>query len=162
MLRPTARTGLAAIGIATMVLASGCAAVFRQPDVRLENISLSGIGLRGASLVARLQIDNPNAYDLESRSLIYKLELQDPDSVGRWEPLVQDTISRKLEVNGNSSGIVEIPIEFTYSALGPAVRALLDRGTFGYRVSGRIDVTRPISRSVPYRKTGRVTLQGAK
>jgi len=143
-------------------LAAACSSVFRQPEVRLESVSLSGIGLRGASLLARLNIDNPNGFDLESRSMTYQLDLQDPDSAEHWVRLAQDTLEQKISVAAHSAGIVEVPIEFSYSELGPAVRALLERGTFGYRVSGRIDVTRPISRTVPYRKTGRVTLQAAR
>jgi len=161
-MRPLQRSRLGSVLVTAVLLATGCATVFKQPEVRLENVSLTGIGLQGASLVARLNIDNPNGFDLESRSMTYNLELQDPDSAGKWVPLARDTITQKIEVGGNSAATVEIPIDFTYSELGPAVRALLDRGTFGYRVSGRIDVSKPISRSVPYRKTGRVTLQGAR
>ena len=69
-----------------------------------------------------------------------------------WVPLAQDTIVQKIECGAHSTDVVEIPIEFSYNELGPAVRALLDRGTFGYRVSGRIDVSRPISRAC---RTGR-------
>jgi LEA14-like dessication related protein len=143
-------------------LAGGCASVFERPEVRLEGVRLSGVGLRGATLLARLHIDNPNGFDLESRSMSYQLELQDPASTDTWLPLAQDTIEQKIEVGANSDNVVEIPIDFSYSELGPALRALLDRGTFGYRVSGRIDVAKPISRSVPYRKTGRITLDGVR
>lgn len=161
-MRPLQGFRLGSLLVAVAMLGTGCSTVFKQPEVRLENVSLSGVGLRGASLVARLNIDNPNGFDLETRSMTYDLELQDPDSVGKWVPLARDTINQKIEVGSNSAEVVEIPIDFSYNELGPAVRALLDRGTFGYRVSGHIDVTKPISRSVPYRKTGRVTLQGAR
>jgi LEA14-like dessication related protein len=160
-MRPGRVAGFGALMIAA-TLTSSCASVFRQPEVRLEGVSLSGIGLRGATLVARLHIDNPNGFDLESRSMSYQLELQDPDSAEHWLRLAQDTIEQLIEVNANSANVVEIPIDFSYSELGPALRSLLTRGTFGYRVSGRINVARPIARSVPYRKTGRVTLDGVR
>jgi len=146
--------------ITVAAFAAACSTVFRQPQVRLEGVSLSGIGLRGATLVARLHIDNPNSFDLESRSMSYRLDLQDPDSAGHWLRLAEDTIEQKIEVDANSANVVEIPIDFSYAELGPAVRSLLSRGTFGYRVSGRINVARPISRSVGYQRSGRVTLEG--
>ena len=160
-MRPLHRLSLGTVLVATAAFGAACSSVFKQPEVRLENVSLSGIGLRGASLVARLHIDNPNRYDLQTRSMTYNLELQDPDSASVWVPLARDTITQQIEVRGHSAEVVEIPIDFSYNELGPAVRALLQRGTFGYRVSGRIEVSKPISRGVPYRKTGRVTLQGA-
>jgi LEA14-like dessication related protein len=161
-MRPGQPSRIVALALLATALGAGCASVFQRPEVRLESVSLSGIGLRGATLVARLHVDNPNSYGLESRSLSYQLELQDPAAAGHWLPVARDTIEQKIEVAGNSAGIVEIPIDFSYRELGPAVRALLQRGTFGYRVSGRIDVARPISRSVPYRKTGRITLEGVR
>ena len=154
--------GPLALALAVAALSAGCASVFKQPVVTVESVSLNGIGLRGASLLASLHIENPNGFALETRSLSYLLELQDPDSASRWLELVHDTIDQEIAVAANSSGSVQIPFEFPFRELGPAVRALLESGTFGYRVSGRIAVTRPISRSVPYRKTGRVTLQGAR
>jgi len=159
-MRRRERSILTVVATAVVVLGAACSAIFRQPEVQLQSVSLSGIGLRGATLLARLLIDNPNNFDLESRSMSYRLELQDPDSVEHWLQLAQDTIEQKIEVNANSAGVVEIPIEFSYAQLGPAVRTLLYRGNFGYRVSGRIEVARPISRSVPYRKTGRISLEG--
>ena len=151
-----------AIVLLALAVLSACASVFRQPEVRLEGVRLGGIGLRGATLVARLHITNPNGYDLETRAMTYDLELQDPDTAEHWVRLAQGKVDQKIEVSGNSANIVEIPIELSYSELGQAVRSLLDRGTFGYRVSGRIDVARPLSRSVPYRKTGQITLEGAR
>jgi len=156
---PLAR--LAAAGV-VLLLGAACAALFRQPEVRLEGVRLAGIGLRGGTLMARLHIENPNDFDLESRSLSYRLELQDPDSSSNWVALAQDTIRQRIAVAAGSAEVVEVPIEFSYGQLAPAVRTLLYHGTFDYRVSGRIEVARPISRSVPYRKTGQITLEGAR
>lgn len=159
---PTKNRLLLALALAGSVAAGGCSHVFRQPEVRLESVRLGGVGLRGATLVAQLHITNPNGFDLAARSFTYDLELQDEDNGGDWVRLAQGTIDQKLEVTENSAKVVEIPIEFRYSDLGPAVRSLIDRGTFGYRVSGSIQVQEPLSRTVPYKKTGRVTMSGVR
>jgi LEA14-like dessication related protein len=151
-------TRVATLG--ALVLTSACASVFRAPEVRLEGIRVGGIGLRGATVVAQLHVDNPNSFGLETRSFTYDLQLRERDASEEWLQLATGTIDQRIEVGGGSEKLVEIPIEFSYSDLGPALRSLLDRGTFDYRVSGQVQVSEPVSRTVPYRKTGRVTLQG--
>ncbi|HSJ15587.1 MAG TPA: LEA type 2 family protein [Longimicrobiales bacterium] len=148
--------------LAGLALLAACSSVFRQPEVQLQSVRVGGIGLRGATLVAQLHIDNPNSFGLETRSFTYDLQLRDGDRSEEWLPLASGTIDERIQVDGRSSKLVEIPIEFAYSDFGPAVRSLLDRGTFDYRVSGRVEVREPMSRSVPYRKSGKVTLQGVR
>lgn len=149
-----------ALPVVALLFAAACASVFREPDIELRGIRLGGIGLRGATVVALLHVENPNSFGLRTDSLTYDLELRDRDASDDWLRLATGTIGQRLEVDGNSEQLLEIPIEFSYSDLGPAVRSLLDRGTFDYRVSGRVQVSEPIRRLVPYRKSGRVTLQG--
>lgn len=153
---------LGAAVLAGVLVMGACSSIFRQPEVRLDGLRMSGIGLRGATLVARLHISNPNDFGLATRAFTYDLELQDADSAGEWIRLAQGNVEQEIEVGGKAAKTVEIPIEFRYSDLGPAVKSLIDRGTFAYRVSGRIEVQEPLSRSVPYRKTGQVSLEGVK
>lgn len=146
------------LSLAAALLVAGCSSMFKEPEVRLDGVRMAGVGLRGATLVARVHISNPNGFDLATRALTYDLELQDTEDGGEWVRLAQGTLSEPIQVGRNGSTVVEVPIEFRYSDLGPAVRSLLDRGTFGYRVSGRVELQEPISRTVPYRKSGRVAM----
>ena len=146
------------LSLAAALLAAGCSSLFKEPEVRLDGLRMAGVGLRGATLVARVHITNPNGFDLATRALTYDLELQDTENEGAWVRLAQGTVAESIEVDSNGSTVVEVPIEFRYSDLGPAVRSLLDRGTFGYRVSGQVELQEPVSRTVPYRKTGRVAM----
>jgi LEA14-like dessication related protein len=156
------RAPLFFVALITLGAGAACASVFRAPEVQLQSVRLGGIGLRGATVVAQLYVENPNSFGLETRSLSYDLELRDRESSEEWLRVAAGTIDQKLQVDGRSERVVEIPIEFSYSELGPALRSLLDRGTFDYRVSGQVQVSEPLSRTVPYRKSGRVTLQGVK
>jgi hypothetical protein len=54
--------------------------------------------------------------------------------------------------------VVEIPVEFRYAGIGTAARALLDSGTFNYRISGTVAVERPIRTDLPYRHSGTASL----
>ncbi|HSJ32574.1 MAG TPA: LEA type 2 family protein, partial [Longimicrobiales bacterium] len=84
------------------------------------------------------------------------------DSAGRWVSFSQGTVEDPVRVRGNGSTIVEVPIQFRYDDLGGAVRSILDTGTFNYRVRGDVRLSEPIGRTIPYSKTGIVSLAGVR
>src|SRR5690606_3880000 len=57
---------------------TACSGALKQPEVRLESVSIGGVGLRGATLYADVHVTNPNGFDLETRQLTYDLQLPDP------------------------------------------------------------------------------------
>ena len=63
---------------------------------------------------------------------------------------------------GNATTPVEIPIDFTYSAVSGALRSIMDRGTFDYRVEGVVALREPLRTEIPYRHSGNVSLQGVR
>ncbi len=67
-----------------------------------------------------------------------------------------------VRVPAGGDAYVEIPIEFSFGEMGGLLRPMLDRGEIQYRVRGRVDVEDPVSRTIPYRHEGRVTLSGVR
>jgi LEA14-like dessication related protein len=154
------RHGTAVMMLALALASAACAGAYQQPEVQLEGVRVGGIGLRGGTLYAQVLISNPNRFDLETRSLNYDLELQDPDQPGQWVSFAQGVIDERVRVGRGSSTIVEVPITFRYDDMGGAFRSILDTGAFAYRVSGDVRLSEPIGRTFPYRKQGTVSLQG--
>jgi LEA14-like dessication related protein len=145
-----------------VLLLGACSSVMRQPEVRLESMRVGGIGLRGGTLYAQVYVGNPNGFDLETRSLTYDMQVEHPDSAGRWVSFSQGTMEEPVRVRGNGSTVIEVPIQFRYDDLGGAVRSILDTGTFNYRVRGDVELSQPIGRTIPYSKTGMVSLRGVR
>ena len=145
-----------------VLLLGACSSVMRQPEVRLESMRVGGIGLRGGTLYAQVYVGNPNGFDLETRSLTYDMQVEHPDSAGRWVSFSQGTMDEPVRVRGNGSTVIEVPIQFRYDDLGGAVRSILDTGTFNYRVRGDVELSQPIGRTIPYSKTGIVSLRGVR
>ena len=145
-----------------LLLAAACSSVVREPEVRIESVRVGGIGLRGGTLYANVYVGNPNGFDLETRSISYDMQVEHPDSAGRWVSFSQGTVEDPVRVRGNGSTIVEVPIQFRYDDLGGAVRSILDTGTFNYRVRGDVRLSEPIGRTIPYSKTGIVSLAGVR
>jgi LEA14-like dessication related protein len=139
---------------------ASCAGAFRQPEVELEGIRVGSIGLRGGTLFAQVLVTNPNRFDLETRSLRYDLEIAHPTQAGQWVSFAEGTIDERVRVGSRSSTILEVPIAFRYDDLSGAMRSILDTGTFVYRVSGDVRLSEPVSRTIPYRKQGTVSMAG--
>lgn len=139
--------------------ATGCMSHVKKPEVRMAGVRLGGIGLTGGLVYVRLNVTNPNRFGMETRAIRYDLDIADQsDDDEKWIDFADGVYAEPLKVGGRDSTMVEIPVEFKYNALGGAMRSILDRGTFNYRVSGEVDVREPIGTTVPFKKRGIVTL----
>lgn len=151
-----------AVALVAAGMGAGCSAALKQPEIELASLSVGGIGLRGATLIAHVDIRNPNSFDLETDSITYELEAADASDAGSWSRVTQGTVTERIKVNNHGHTRVEIPIEFNYSSLSGAMRSILDRGTFNYRIRGNAYVREPLRRSVPFTKTGNLSLAGSR
>lgn len=156
-MRPIIRT----VALAASVLMAACVPKVEQPEVWVAGARLASLGLSGGVIDVRLSIYNPNRFGLRASGLTYDLDFQAPDD-GDWFDFTEGRIEEDLEVAAGDTAVVVVPVEFTYRGLGEVVRGLLDRGTFDYRVSGRVAVERPLQRDISYRHTGTVTPSGVR
>lgn len=153
--------GIFAVLLLTTV-AAGCIGRVRKPEVTLNAVRVAGIGLRGASLVAELDINNRNDFTIETDSIRYELFANTSGDGTNYAPVLQRTFTQRVVIDEDKTTRVEIPIEFNYSDLSGAARAILDRGTFNYQLRGNVFVREPMRRTIPFTHTGNVSLQGAR
>jgi LEA14-like dessication related protein len=157
MIRYRSMLGLLLVAATTAACASP-----RAPEVQFEGVRLGGIGLRGGTLYAQVLVTNPNRFDIETTSLSYALEIPHPSQEGQWVNFTEGRIDERVRVAGRGSTILEVPITFQYDDASGAVRALIERGSFAYRVTGDVRLAEPISRTIPYRRQGTVSMGGAR
>lgn len=144
------------------VFAAGCIGRVRKPEVTLNAVRVAGIGLRGASLIAELDINNQNDFTIETDSIRYELFANTSGDGSNWSPVLTRTFTQHVKIDEDKTTRVDIPIEFNYSDLSGAARAILDRGTFNYQLRGNVFVREPLKRTIPFTHTGNVSLQGAR
>ncbi len=142
--------------IAILLLVGACVPKVKQPRIWLAGVKLSSVGLNGGVMDVRLGIYNPNTFDLKADGVRYRLEVQTPQGDG-WTDFTEGRIDRDLAVPAGDSMEVAVPVDFTFRTLGHAAQALLDRGSFDYRVSGTVSVTGPVRRQLDFRHVGTVT-----
>jgi LEA14-like dessication related protein len=149
-------------GLIVALPLAACARAYQQPEIEFEGVRLGGIGMRGGTLYAQVLVTNPNRFDLETRSVTYALEVPHPTQAGEWVSFTEGRIDERVRVQARGSTILEIPITFQYDDAAGAVRSILDRGSFPYRVTGDVRLAEPIARTIPFRRQGTVSLSGAR
>jgi LEA14-like dessication related protein len=153
--------GVFAVLMMAVVLA-GCIGRVRQPEVTLNSVRVAGIGLRGAALIAELDIKNDNDFTIETDSIRYELYGNTSSDGTTWSPVLQRAYTQRIVLDEERTTRVEIPIDFNYSDLSGAARSILDRGTFNYQLRGNVFLREPMRRTIPFTHTGNVSLQGAR
>jgi hypothetical protein len=132
---------------------------FQQPEVRLDTVRLGSLGVSGGTLNAVLVVTNPNTYELRSSALSFTLDLRAPGSAGdSWIRIAEGDVDRDVSLLAGDSAAIEVPVAFNWAGLGSGLRSVLERGSVDYRLDGDLDVTRPLTRSVPFHRSGQVDL----
>jgi len=149
--------------ILLLAAVQGCSP-FRQPTIELEGVELGSVGLTGGTLLVNVRVENPNPVGFRAERLTYELFLRQPgtgSSEEGWERLGGGEYEEDIEIRARETRTVQIPVEFRLGDLGPAATSVLRTGRFDYRATGSVRVRAAgTTRSVPFRKTGSMTLLG--
>jgi len=158
--RPSSPTiaAIALFAICLPVMAGNACSVlqrisFTEPSVKLETVTITGVSLTGGSLRLRLDVHNPNAYDLEGTEFSADVNLEGTHfgQVSRNTPL-------SLPAEAHSP--VDVDLTFTWAGIGAAARGIISRGAVDYELLGRILIDTPIDdRWVEIGTTGTASLE---
>lgn len=151
------RKGRILAGLALMLTLVGCLDL-EEPDVSVGGLRLGGLGLDGGILYVELHVVNPNDFGLEAAGLRYDVDLRGDGGDDDWVDFTSGEFVEEIRVAGEDSVSVEIPVEFTYDAVGSALSSIFRVGALEYRVTGVVRLEEPVGRDIPFRKTGRATL----
>jgi LEA14-like dessication related protein len=124
-------------------------AAFQEPVVNLRDVKVTALGMSGGSVDVLLSVYNPNGYRLDATRLTYRVMMDSATTLATGE------ISDRIAVQENDSTLVRVPVNFTYSGIGSAGRAIMERGSVDYQVVGDLSVGTPAgSFTVPYSARG--------
>src|SRR5258708_15199771 len=116
-----------------VVLLGGCATLrsvlnFQEPQIELQEINITGMGLTGGTLDLVFDVYNPNDYRLRSTRLEVALELAGTD-------FGDALIDKPLDFSPVNHSRVIMPGRFTWTGVGPAPRALPEAPGLPYGVT---------------------------
>jgi len=144
--------------ITAVVLVAGCATIrsalnFQEPQVELQEINITGMGLTGGTLDLIFDVYNPNDYRLRSTRLEVGVDLEGTH-------FGDALIDRPLDLSPTNHSRVVMPVRFEWAGVGAAARGLLTRQSLRYAVTGAVLLDTPLGdKRVQLRGAGTVPLK---
>jgi LEA14-like dessication related protein len=139
-------------------MAAGCATLgqalrFEEPDIRLQEVRVTGLNFSGGTLDLTLDVFNPNGFRLRSTRLEVGIDLED---VHFGDALFESPV----ELPSQQHSLITVPVRFEWAGLGVGARALLARQGVRYGLTGVATLDTPLGdRHVRLRATGDVPLR---
>lgn len=140
------------------VLIAGCASLghalrFEEPEIKLQEIRVTGLGFTGGTIDLALDVFNPNGYRLRTTRLELGIDLE---QVHFGDALVETP----LELPSQQHSLVTVPVRFEWAGLGAGARALLTRQAIRFGLTGTATLGTPIGdRRMQVRGSGDVPLR---
>jgi LEA14-like dessication related protein len=129
------------------------ALTFEKPQIELQEINVTGLGLSGGTLDLVFDVYNPNDYRLRSTRLEVDLELAGTD-------FGEALIDKPLDLSPVNHSRVIMPVRFAWSGVGAAARSLLESQELPYGLTGAVLLETPIGeKRVELRSKGNVPLR---
>jgi LEA14-like dessication related protein len=148
------RFGAALLGLTLL----GCATVrsalnFQEPQIALQEINITGLGLTGGTLDLVFDVYNPNEYRLRSTRLEVGLDLANTH-------FGDALIDKALDLSPVNHSRVVMPVRFSWSGVGAAARTLLEQREVPYGLTGAALLETPLGeKRVQLRGSGNVPLR---
>jgi LEA14-like dessication related protein len=140
------------------VLLAACATLrqvmgFKEPQVQLQEINITGFSLAGGTVDLVLDVFNPNDYRLRSTRLEVSLDLEGTH-------FGDALIDRPLDLSPLNHNRVVMPVRFVWAGVSAGMRALLARPSIRYTMGGAVLVNTPIGdQRVGLKGSGEVPLR---
>ncbi|HVK60642.1 MAG TPA: LEA type 2 family protein [Bdellovibrionales bacterium] len=116
-----------------IVAAIGCSSIaqkiVKEPKVSLAGVNLKDVNSQGGTVVANIQVENPNAFALKVDAVTYDVEIG-------GKHLSRGELEAPASVKGNGKTIVPIPVPVKFSDLFASAMDFIQKKTTKYRVKG--------------------------
>jgi LEA14-like dessication related protein len=102
----------------------------KVPEIKLKKISLKDLNLTRANVIALVEIDNPNGFDLGLEKLNYQLKINNQN----WG---NGAVTQATKIASNSKANIEIPLSLDLLSIGTAAFSMLNsKSPLDYQLTG--------------------------
>jgi LEA14-like dessication related protein len=145
----------ASLSAVALVSFGACASLVPPPTIEIVGVQLVSLGLTSGTVALTLDLTNEGSRKMKILKVLYDLEVRGSDPGGAWERLAVGTHSEEIEVPGEGTRRVTLPVPFEYRALGAALGSFLARGEIPYRLNGKVSLKGlGLALDVPFRSEG--------
>ena len=124
---------------------SGELPVPKMPVIKVKGVKIKNLSLAAAEVVAHVEIDNPNAFDLAFSDFDYQLDINQQN----WG---QGSISQRSSIPQKAKGMIEIPVKLDIMSMGKSAYQLLSsKQPLEYQLKGAMTLDTGIELLQNYR-----------
>jgi len=150
---PLGRPGVSAL----LALLAACATVgrlaFREPEIQLQQITVTGLGLSGGTMDLVFDVWNPNDYRITSTRLEVGIDLENTH-------FGEALLDRPLDLSPQNHSRVVVPVRFEWAGLGAGAKGLLTHQAVGFALAGALILDTPLGdKQVGVKARGNVPLR---
>jgi LEA14-like dessication related protein len=124
-----------------LLAVAGCATLgrlsFKEPELALQEIDVTGIGLTGGTFDLVFDVWNPNDYRVRSTRLEIGIDLEGTH-------FGDALLDRPLDLSPTNHSRVVVPVRFEWAGVGAGAKALLTRRAVGYAITGAVLLDTPV------------------
>ena len=100
------------------------------PNIKIKDVKINKLSFTTADLVAQVEVNNPNDFNLALKSFNYQLDINQ----NKWG---QGEITESSNIPKKGKGVIEIPVKLDLLSIGTAAAALLQKNsTLEYQLTG--------------------------
>lgn len=119
---------------AVPVTKTGQLPVPKLPSISIKGMKVQKLSFTTADVIAQVEIDNPNAFELALSNLNYQLNINQQEW-GQGKVVQTKNIPRK------GKGVIDIPISLNLLSVGQtSYKMLLHKADMDYQLKGNVDV----------------------
>src|SRR5216117_1427086 len=144
---------LAGVAIAVAACATLGKLYFQEPQIQLQEINVTGLGLSGGTMDLVFDVYNPNDYRIRSTRIEVALDLENTHFGDAY-------LERPLDLSPTNHSRVVVPTRFEWAGVGAGARALLTKRAVGYGLVGKVILDTPLGdQTVELKGKGNVPLR---
>jgi len=128
---------LAGVAIALGSCATLGKLYFQEPQIQLQEINVTGLGLSGGTMDLVFDVYNPNDYRIRSTRIEVALDLENTHFGDAY-------LERPLDLSPTNHSRVVVPTRFEWAGVGAGARALFTKQAIGYALTGRVILDTPL------------------
>jgi len=110
---------------------------FQEPVVSLHSVDLGNISLNGVQLLCKLQVENPNSFNIPFPETNWSVFINN-------NSFVSGTVKNNQRITARDTVLVEVPVNLEYLGIFNSFGSLLGNQQTGYKVALGVKIPLPI------------------